>query len=93
MDKHLLKSHGLPLDPQREAHFAGSREVLHLLHGVLHWLLIPIAAGVVIWFGLLVLSLLGWGVWGLAWTLRRASSALPLPDHSPPAAVKREIPS
>lgn len=93
MEEHLLNLHMLPMDPHREAHYAGSLEVLRVLRVALHWLLIPVAAGLVIWSALLVLSLLGWAAWGVVWALRRARSALPPADHSPSATANRRSPS
>lgn len=61
----------LPADPQAVAPHSGQLEAIHLLHVVAHWLLIPIAAGAALWMVALILALLGWLIWGLAWLVRR----------------------
>jgi len=64
-------AHLLPADPQQDMGQSGHLEAIHLIHVVMHWLAILMAAVLLLWLLGLVLSLLGWLAWSLTWLARR----------------------
>lgn len=60
-----------PGDLQQAASSGSQLEVVHLVYGVTHWVLILVAALVAVWLLGLILALLAWGTWGVAWSVRR----------------------
>ena len=74
---HPLIFHILPVDPQREADSVGKLEVIHILHVVVDWLLVPIEAALMIWLAALAAAALGWAAWGSVWLLRRTFASRP----------------
>src|ERR1700712_93730 len=71
MDRNDRMAHLLPADPQQDMGQSGHLEAIHLIHVVMHWLAILMAAVLLLWLLGLVLSLLGWLAWSLTWLARR----------------------
>ena len=52
------------------------RHALELLGVILHWLLVPVEAGLALWGMLLLLAVAGWAAYLAVWFIRRSTSGL-----------------
>lgn len=61
----------LPEDPQHDLAHGSQLEAVHLLHVAVHWLGGIAALCVGVWCVGLLLAVLAWAAWGLAWLAGR----------------------
>lgn len=74
-----------PGDLQQVANGGSQLEVVHLVYGVTHWVLILLAAVVGVWLLGLILAMLAWGIWGIVWVFQRLMQATrPRQPDKPP---------
>ena len=59
--------------------YGSHHDAIRLLGVVVHWLLVPLEAGLALWGSLLVAALAGWTIWSAVWLVRRATMRVRIP--------------